>query len=67
MPTLCHNYSDFGSFVTVINGRKIGSYDFSHFLTLKIFNEFQCNSHILFCIRTEKINIFAIGQFFFKI
>ena len=37
MRTLCHNFSDFGSFVTVINRRKIGSYDFSTFSGIENF------------------------------
>ena len=54
-------FSDFGSTVTLINDTKIQSYEFSTFSASESFNDFQCNSHILFYIRRDYINTSTVA------
>lgn len=50
------HFSDSGSIVTLINDNTIESDDFTLFCSSALFKIFQCNSHMLFYIRTNCIN-----------
>ena len=60
-PYVTYIFADSGSTVTLINGTKIQSFDFSTLSLSEGFNNFQRNSHILFYIRTDHINTSTVA------